>query len=72
MSKFQSKMTPKRVKDSLRALPSMGIAFVVLGVILLTASFVIAQTSNMLLFTGLALIIAGSCGYIYSIKKGQA
>lgn len=71
MSKFHSKMAPKRVKDTLRAIPSMGITFVVLGVILLATSFVISQSNNTLLFAGFFLIVAGSCGYIYSIKKGQ-
>lgn len=72
MSKFQTKMGNKRVSNTIQALPSMGIAFIVLGVILLTASFAFALQSNTLLYIGLILIVAGSCGYIYSLKKGQA
>ena len=59
-----------KVKSSLQAIPSMGIAFIVLGVIILVASFAFSIKGNFLLFAGLFLILAGAVGYVYSIKKG--
>lgn len=69
MSKFQSRVMGKRVKSTLQALPSTGIAFIVLGVLLLAASFALSQKSNILLFAGLVFIVGGGFGYIYSLKK---
>ena len=59
-----------KVKSSLQAIPSMGITFIVLGVIVLAASFAFHVKGNFLLFAGLFLIVAGVAGYVYSIKKG--
>ena len=60
----------KRLKKTLNVIPSMGIAFVVLGVVILTASFFMNVKSNTILFAGLFFVIAGTAGYIYSLKKG--
>lgn len=60
----------KNIKKSLQALPSMGMAFIVLGVLLLAASFAFSIKGNVILFAGLFFIIAGVAGFIYSIKKG--
>ena len=70
MKKMISKKWGKNFKSSLQALPSMGITFIVLGVLLLTVAFALSLKSNLLLFAGLFFILAGSIGYIYSIKKG--
>ena len=60
----------RKMKSSLQALPSMGIAFVVLGVVVLASSFAFSIKSNFLLLTGLFFIVAGTVGYVYSLKKG--
>lgn len=60
----------KNIKKSPQALPSMGMAFIVLGVLLLAASFAFSIKGNVILFAGLFFIIAGVAGFIYSIKKG--
>lgn len=60
----------KNIKKSLQALPSMGMAFIVFGVLLLAASFAFSIKGNVILFAGLFFIIAGVAGFIYSIKKG--
>lgn len=60
----------KRLKKSLHTLPSMGMTFIVLGVLLLTASFAFAIKSNIMLFAGLFFILAGVAGFVYSLKKG--
>ena len=60
----------KNIKKSLQALPSMGMAFIVLGVLLLAASFALNIKGNIILFAGLFFIIAGVAGFIYSLKKG--
>ena len=60
----------KRLKKSLHALPSMGMTFIVLGVLLLAASFAFAIKSNIMLFAGLFFILAGIAGFVYSLKKG--
>ena len=70
MGNFRTKKMGKSLKSSLQALPSMGIAFIMLGVLLLVSSFVFSLKSNLLLFTGLFFIIAGGAGYVYSLKKG--
>ena len=59
----------KNIKKSLQALPSMGMAFIVLGVLLLAASFALNIKGNFILFAGLFFILAGVAGFIYSIKK---
>ncbi len=60
----------KRLKKSLHTLPSMGMTFIVLGVLLLAASFAFAIKSNIMLFAGLFFILAGVAGFVYSLKKG--
>jgi len=70
MSKLNYKMMNHKVKSSLQAIPSMGITFIVLGVVILAASFAFNVKGNFLLFAGLFLIVAGVAGYVYSIKKG--
>lgn len=60
----------KRLKKSLQTLPSMGMTFIVLGVLLLAASFAFAIKSNIMLFAGLFFILAGVAGFVYSLKKG--
>ena len=60
----------KRLKKSLHALPSMGMTFIVLGVLLLAASFAFAIKNNIMLFAGLFFILAGIAGFVYSLKKG--
>ena len=59
-----------KLKNSLRALPSMGMAFIVLGVLLMAASFVFSVKGNIMLFAGLFFILAGIAGFVYSLKKG--
>ena len=63
-------MRNNKLKESLRALPGMGMAFIVLGVLLLAASFAMGIKSNVMLFAGLFFILAGVAGYIYTVKKG--
>ncbi|MEE0423499.1 MAG: hypothetical protein UDO44_08820 [Prevotella sp.] len=60
----------KRLKKSLQTLPSMGMTFIVLGVLLLAASFAFAIKSNIMLVAGLFFILAGVAGFVYSLKKG--
>ena len=60
----------KKLKDSLRVIPSMGITFIVLGVLLLAASFAFSMKSNIMLFAGLFFVLAGVAGFVYSLKKG--
>ena len=60
----------KKIKKSLRTLPSMGMAFIVLGVLLLAVSFALSMKSNIMLFAGLFFVLAGVAGFVYSLKKG--
>lgn len=60
----------KRLKKSLHTLPSMSMTFIVLGVLLLAASFAFAIKNNIMLFAGLFFILAGIAGFVYSLKKG--
>ena len=60
----------KRLKKSLHTLPSMGMTFIVLGVLLLAASFALSMKSNIMLFAGLFFVLAGVAGFVYSLKKG--
>ncbi len=57
-----------RLKNYLKALPSMGLTFVVLGVLLLAISFLMDVKNNILLFTGLFFIVVGIAGYVYTLK----
>ena len=68
MKKFGSKISRKKIQSSLQALPSMGIAFVVLGILVFASTFIFSIRSNALLLTGLFLVIAGCLGYVYSLK----
>ena len=60
----------KKIKKSLRTLPSMGMTFIVLGVLLLAASFALSMKSNIMIFAGLFFVLAGVAGFVYSLKKG--
>ena len=60
----------KKLKKSLRTLPSMGMTFIVQGVLLLAASFALSMKSNIMLFAGLFFVLAGVAGFVYSLKKG--
>lgn len=60
----------KKIKKSLRTLPSMGMTFIVLGVLLLAVSFALSMKSNIMLFAGLFFVLAGVAGFVYSLKKG--
>lgn len=60
----------KKLKKSLRTLPSMGMTLIVLGVLLLAASFALSMKSNIMLFAGLFFVLAGVAGFVYSLKKG--
>mgnify|MGYP004448071293 FL=1 len=60
----------KKLKDSLRVIPSTGMTFIVLGVLLLAASFAFSMKSNIMLFAGLFFVLAGVAGFVYSLKKG--
>ena len=63
-------MKNQKLKKSFRALPTMGMAFIVLGVLLLAASFALSMKSNIMLFAGLFFVLAGVAGFVYSLKKG--
>ena len=52
-----------------RALPSMGLAFIVIGLLIFASTMVWSTKSNILLFTGLFFVIAGIAGYVYSLKQ---
>lgn len=60
---------PGTLKKQLRAIASMGMAFIVLGVLMLASSYIFNVESNILLFAGLIFIVAGTTGYVYSLKK---
>ena len=60
----------KRLIKSLHTLPSTGMTFIVLGVLLLAASFAFDIKNNIMLFAGLFFILAGIAGFVYSLKKG--
>lgn len=62
-------MMNNRLKKSLQVLPSLGMTFIVLGVLLLVISFVMNIKTNIILFAGLFFIIAGIAGFVYSLKK---
>ena len=59
----------KKLKKSLQGLPSMGLAFVVLGVVILAVSFVLNLKNNALLLGGLFFVVAGAAGYVYSLRQ---
>lgn len=61
----------KKLITLLHTLPSsMGMAFIVLGVLLMVASFAFSIQGNSVLFAGLFFILAGVAGFVYSLKKG--
>ncbi len=62
-------MKKNNIKQLSTALLSMGMTFIVLGVLLLVASFVFGSKNNILLFTGLFFIVLGTTGYVYSLRK---
>ena len=59
----------KKLITLLHTLPSMGMAFIVLGVLLMVASFAFSIQGNSVLFAGLFFILAGVAGFVYSLKK---
>ena len=65
-------MKNQKLKNLFRAFPTMGMAFIVLGVLLLAASFAMNIKSNSMLYAGLFFILAGVAGYINTIIKGWA
>lgn len=58
----------KKLITLLHTLPSMGMAFIVLGVLLMVASFAFSIQGNSVLFAGLFFILASSRICIF-IKK---
>ena len=50
----------KKLITLLHTLPSMGMAFIVLGVLLMVASFAFSIQGNSVLFAGLFFILAGA------------
>jgi len=62
-------MKINKIKQLLPALLSMGMTFIVLGVLMLAASFVFGIKNNILLFAGLFFIVAGTAGYVYSLRQ---
>lgn len=60
----------KKLITLFHTLPSMGMAFIVLGVLLMVASFAFSFQGNSVLFAGLFFILAGVAGFVYSLKKG--
>ena len=56
-------------KQLLPALLSMGMTFIVLGVLMLASSYIWNIKNNILLFAGLLFIVLGTIGYVYSIKQ---
>lgn len=68
MAKFKlHKINTESVKKHITA--TTGIAFVVIGVVLLAFDFIAGLTTNILLFFGLLFIILGIIGYIYGLKR---
>ena len=59
----------KKLITLLHTLPSMGMAFIVLGILLMVASFAFSIQGNSVLFAGLFFILAGVAGFVYSLKK---
>ena len=48
---------------------TVGICFVVIGVILLSFSYIASLESNYILYIGLFLIILGIVGYVHGLKN---
>lgn len=48
---------------------TVGISFVVIGVILLSFSYIASLESNYILYIGLFLIILGIVGYVHGLKN---
>ncbi len=51
--------------------PLIGLLLIVIGTLLLFVCYFMHQTTNLLLLTGLALIIAGIIGYIQGMKHAN-
>ena len=62
-------MKINKIKQLLPALLSMGMTFILRVVLMLAASFVFCIKNNILLFAGLFFIVAGTAGYVYSLKQ---
>lgn len=65
------KLTKKNSKISTFAhtIPTMGITFIVIGVLIFATIMIWNIKNNILLFTGLLFIISGIAGYTYSFKQ---
>lgn len=61
----------KKLITLFHTLPSMGMAFIVLGVLLMVASFAFSIQGNSVLFAGLFFILVGVAGFVYSLKKDK-
>lgn len=61
----------KKLITLFHTLPSIGMAFIVLGVLLMVASFAFSIQGNSVLFAGLFFILAGVAGFVYSLKKDK-
>ena len=61
----------KKLISLLQTLPSMGMAFIVLGVLLMVASFAFSIPGNSVLFAGLFFILAGVAGFVYYRVGGK-
>lgn len=59
----------KKVASFARMLPSMGLTFIVIGVLIFASTMIWSLKNNILLFTGLFFVIAGIAGYVYSLKQ---
>ena len=46
-----------------------GIPMVVLGVLTFVADHLLSPQTNILLFTGLLLVVAGIAGYVWHVKR---
>lgn len=57
------------LKQYLSAIPSLGITFIIIGTLLLAASFALSLKNNTLLFAGLFFIIGGTIGFVYTLKQ---
>lgn len=59
----------QKVVSFTRMLPSMGLTFIVIGVLIFASTMIWSLKNNILLFTGLFFVIAGIAGYVYSLKQ---
>lgn len=55
----------------MKSLSNWGICLILCGVLVLAVGFFAHHTTNLLLSTGLILIIGGTVAYIQGIKRGK-